>query len=413
MRNSKSFRPEYPGISPASQGVVSIAKAIESRMPSIDDEPLGPNTRWDEKTDDELIEPVFQIDDEISDDKVYTSGMGEFEREGVEAIAFYKSFRHRDKQPAKGFWGIFLIKPRVNALVQDIHIETGATVDECYRHTLYFLYCHELFHYKVDATCLQVESLIQKPLYRTYKKFLSQASMSLWFEEAVANFYGLSGLDVFRGDPFYIRTSAFILDLVKRSPGAYALGAVQDLKKLINERCEMVGQILHHLFFVNRMSSLSAQHTEAERLSVNRALDSFLMTGYKQVPPKDRRLSPELALCNCPVHWLSWMKNGSLVPFPNVISLREARDEFLKNYLCAKPSRRTDHGYVEIDNGEVVKLPGTHTDQKDLKIGEFKNIIRKSGMTVKGFWLERERTRRWRNDCPRDPVLPPVDAKVK
>jgi hypothetical protein len=406
MRGNIPIRMTYPGISSATDQVVSIANEIESRMPNTPYEPLDLAHRWDEQTDEVQIDQIGTDIDEISDDEIYRSGIGEFEEEGVEAIAFYKSFRCRDKNPAKGYWGIFVIKPRFNALVQDMHIETGIPVSACHRQTLHFLYCHELFHYKVDSTCLQLEALVQQPIYRTYRRSVSQAPVSQWFEEAAANCYGLSGLDVFREDPSYVHGFNFLIDLVRNSPGAYSLGATRDIKSLVGERTAMIEQIFRHLFNVNRIASISGQHTEAERLAVDRGLHDFLMSGYKQSPPRDRKLSSRLDLFNCPVQWLTWQKNGLVVAFPNTIPLREAREDFLKGYLSGKPVRHTDHGYVEIDNGERVKVPGTHSEQKDLKVGEFKNIIKKSGMTVKGFWLERERTRRWKNNCPRDKVLP-------
>ena len=96
---------------------------------------------------------------------------------------------------------------------------------------------------------------------------------------------------------------------------------------------------------------------------------------------------------------------------PQVASVAEINNDFVKRYLAGVEDHHSDHSYYRIDNGEKVKLPNPH--RVDLTDREFHNIICKAGMTSPQFYRERNRTSVWRKGVPRTPVLPPrIASKV-
>lgn len=390
----------------AIQSIPAMASAIESLAidhPGGDD--LDESFDYPEiaeATKSVLIEPFDESLPFPDKSDVYNPIVDKVIEEGIETIAFYKSFRDVNRKPLKGYWGIFFIKSRVESLINDVQIDTSAGFDECVASTLRFLYGHEIYHYKVDAACLQQEAAARLRIYRPYRRLTRSLSINDWWEEAIANYYGLSALkpnETYRpmaADEF----DRFFWTLVAASPGAYAYG--QDRNKVLHRtgpKGLMVNQLTHGLGLTH-----STQH-------LGLLSDTFhiqmLLSGYKALNQDDPHLVPALGLKNCPVYWLSWTHAGVVVPFKGAaVPLDEMKHGFIQNYLKGRPEKSTDHAFYRIDNGAKVKIPNPH--HKEVMTHEFKNIVRKAGMQVVEFHKERIRTKKWTLHSPRVHTLPPI-----
>jgi len=77
---------------------------------------------------------------------------------------------------------------------------------------------------------------------------------------------------------------------------------------------------------------------------------------------------------------------------------------FIEDYLGGREARQTDHKFYRIDNGEEVKFPNPHDDH--IRGYELKNVLGLAGMQHPEFVRERQRTQRWRKNCPRPKPKP-------
>ena len=111
--------------------------------------------------------------------------------------------------------------------------------------------------------------------------------------------------------------------------------------------------------------------------------------------PRERVTSDK----QCPVYVVRGVSASRLVK-PNISLplLSEIEKKYLKKYLNGKEIR-TDHKYFKIDNGEKIKCPNPHF--KNVRLHEFKNIVRKSGLTVSEYFDERKATKKWKKNTPR------------
>ncbi len=391
--------------SSAAQKIVDIAKGIEGSIdPNMaecqqNDSLTSAAKKYDNQ--EVSVEPIgdaFPINHADGSEDVYQSAIGTIEEDGFDAIAFYKSFRFINTDPAPGYWGIFYIKNRVQTLVSEMSFDTGIQKNICLDTVLRFLYGHEIYHYKVDALCLQKEATSNNLIYRPYRNYVNQLSVTDWFEESVANYYGLSNLN-----SFFDRTTGFSYDcsselkeyiknLISLSPGAYSLGLDQSVLLKLGPRGHLANQITIGKNSISPTSALSIQLFE------DVIYKQLLLDGFKDFTG-DSFLVNDLALKNCPVNFISWFRNGSVVPSLTTIPLREMKEGFIKNYLNGKLDRVTDHEYYIIDNGETIKLPNSH--DKDIRIYEFKNILDKAGIKKIDFWQQRNLTNRWKKNVPR------------
>ena len=345
---------------------------------------------------DEIIEPFNEsqiIDVEVEDDS-YESAIGRILEEGIEAIAFYKSYRYKNLKPAKGYWGIFYIKPRFMALQKEICLDLSVTSTEAYLKLHEFLYGHEIYHYKVDAICLQHESFMNNFLYRPYRHYVNNLPISDWWEEAVANHYAFTDNDG--------KFSQFFRQLILNSPGAYAKGLYRDdVWNSNNPRSHLADQI--------ERSMRSASYLNKEIL-----FDELKLSGHKKPrriqskPKNDPDLIRILAIKNCPQYWITWARSGQVVCNLMSPSLKEVSNDFVGRYLNGEKIKNSDHGFFKIDNGEKIKIPNPHN--KNIKASEFKNIVHKAGMKVIDYWKERQRTKVWKKDSPRSTPLLPIKS---
>jgi hypothetical protein len=393
----------------ASENIVNVAKAIEAVIdPSVLDshsnDSLTNAAREFGETDEVKVEPINEIEfpvDLYELDPVSGSAIGDLMDKGFDAIAFYKSFRHINCHPAPGYWGIFYIKPRVALLINEMMSDTGLAKDECLDSILRFLYGHEIYHYKIDAICLQKEAFSNYLIYRPYRNYVNSLSIADWYEESLANHYGLAALESFnshRGFGAYKANQVvkqFMSELVEMSPGAYQLGLDRNVLGLLGARGLLAQQIVQGCPTTNAISKASL------KLSKSTFFQQLLLEGYKNFKG-DRFLAAELSLTFCPVNWITWYKNGSVVCASKTVPLKEIKEGFIKNYLSGEQKRLTDHEYFKIDNGELVKVPNGH--DKDIRLYELKNIIEKAGMQNTEFWAARNLTNKWKKSVPREVI---------
>ena len=138
---------------------------------------------------------------------------GGFYVHGMEAVAFYKSFRFQDLLPFKGRWGIFYLTEGIRPIqrqLEDIdipHAEWSA---------LEFVRRHERFHFKFDVYALGIESVVSKHLYVPLKHACC-LHRTMQTEEAMANHEAWRWAST-QGPGF----ARFAHDLMSRQPGAYA-----------------------------------------------------------------------------------------------------------------------------------------------------------------------------------------------
>ena len=334
----------------------------------------------------------------IEADADFESVLGGVCEGGIETIAFYKSFRFVNSYPAKGRWGIFFIKPVVVNLIQEASFDSGQSIAAAFEAVTRLVYVHELYHYKIDSTCLQREAVALKPTYIPYRKYVSGLNISHWWEEAVANYYGYNAIDKdTKRYQCHITIKDFLYDMIKNSPGAYAFG---------------VNKSGHNIFRMNlsdqlNMSTYPAviRSSSGQQMPSNLALQTMLI-GLKLDRPNDRTLSNLLALNKCPSYWINPPKrHGTFPKYLQGISVDELENSFVSKYLNGNFARRTDHKYYRIDNGEEIKIPNPHL--KNVKTGEMKNILLKAGLTQSQFFNERLRTKTWSKEVPRSPALQP------
>jgi len=325
----------------------------------------------------------------LEDDETHDGATGGVVEGGIEYLAFYKSFRDVLRAPARSRWGIFFIKKRCIALATDMSLSTGESFADCLDALAAFLYMHELYHYRFDAHCLQMEATGGLPVYRPYRRLVANRSINEWHEESIANFYGLKALLPTRKSSYPHPICDYLWDLVANSPGAYA-GGID--KQQTSRRDQMAQQA-------------SAAFGNAGSTLWQDLVESTIRTGMGLSKQREATLSSFLHLDNCPVFWIDWVKGGKSVLTPYVASVSEINNDFIKRYLAGVQDHHSDHSFYRIDNGEKVKLPNPH--RPDLTNREFHNIIGKAGMTSPQFYRERERTSVWRKAVPRSPVQPP------
>ncbi len=393
----------------ASENIVNVAKAIEvaiapSVLDSHSNDSLTNAAREFGETDEVKVEPINEIQFPVDLDELHPvsgSAIGDLMDKGFDAIAFYKSFRHINCHPAPGYWGIFYIKPRVALLINEMMSDTGLAKDECLDSILRFLYGHEIYHYKIDAICLQKEAFSNYLIYRPYRNYVNSLSIADWYEESLANHYGLAALESFnshRGFDAYEANQVvkqFMNELVQMSPGAYRLGLDRNVISLFGPRGLLAKQIVQGCPTTNAISQASLKLLEST------FFQQLLLEGYKNFKG-DRFLAAELSLTFCPVNWITWYKNGSAVYASKTVPLKEIKEGFIKNYLGGEQKRLTDHEYFKIDNGELVKVPNGH--DKDIRLYELKNIIEKAGMQNTEFWAARNLTNKWKKSVPREVI---------
>ena len=354
---------------------------------------------WTGNDSSSVEEQVSEVNDYLptaeeleNEEGIYEGSAKGVVEEGIEYIAFYKSFRDVHKPPAINRWGIFFIKRRCQALARDMQYSTGQSFLSSLEALSAFLYAHELFHFRFDAHCIQMEATGGFPVFRPYRKFVSNLPISDWHEESVANYYGLVAVESNKNFTYPKSLTDYLNNLVLNSPGAYS-GGIN--KNQSHRRDQMTDQALQ---------SLKSRSTQ----SLYDLLFSTVRLGTSMSITRESKLGSLMKLENCPVYWIDWIRQGKSVLVPNTVSIREANNDFVQRYLNGVFDHHSDHSYYKIDNGEKIKIPNPH--RSNLTDTEFHNIISKAGMTSQLFYKDRQRTSIWKKKVPRNPVLP---ARIK
>ncbi|MBT8579724.1 hypothetical protein G6646_02050 [Polynucleobacter paneuropaeus] len=148
---------------------------------------------------------------------------------GIEILAFYKSYRHINKPPFRGEWGVFYINRGVQHITQMLAIEFPG-VSNLREIALKFLWSHEIFHAKFDVGVLGYEGFSKTHLYLP-QQFAFRRSKSYQPEEALANesaWRYAKSIDPNKSSSIPARTigipgiSDFFFDFMKNQPNAYA-----------------------------------------------------------------------------------------------------------------------------------------------------------------------------------------------
>lgn len=168
----------------------------------------------------EVLSPVTPLGigagDRVSEqrwDRPICSPLGDHEGIGMEAVAFYKSFRFQDMSPFTGHWGIFYLANGIQNIRERLE-QLG--VPHAAWSALEFVRRHERFHFQFDVYALGIESAVSKHLYLPLKhKYRHHHTMQT--EEALANHEAWRW--ALRQGP---ALAEFASSLMSRQPAAYA-----------------------------------------------------------------------------------------------------------------------------------------------------------------------------------------------
>lgn len=337
----------------------------------------------EELTDPEIGEPQENqigsggnLPDE--DKEAIGGGIG---RKGVEALAFYKSYRFKDRGPCRGRWGIFVFDWALDYLRDDLLAHhPSMTLWHAREWGWKKIEIHELYHFKTDGWTFAQESSIGKPLYETYldKVYRRYAPGLEVVEESLANrsVYWRS-----LGKHTLAPVKDWVIDFMLGQPGAYAKFKMSTAEHL------------------KAKATLAAQIVNGKSWKKGMALDAL---AYWLNEGNNRIVKPEL----CP-KWIIYGVSVWALPSLHLPNIKEV-EAFLYKYLGAEPVPTTDHPKVRLDNDEIAKIPNPHSGLDRLKPHEFKNLLRKAGMRTKDYFQARKETRIWKRNVPRSPTLPAI-----
>jgi len=152
---------------------------------------------------------------------------GGVQTEGIEVLAFYKSYRFKDRKPFIGQWGVFFINAGVHHLTNLICLDFPQLSNMARELAINFLWKHEVFHAKFDIGILGIEGAAKKHLYIP-QKHAFRGCQTQQPEEALANKNAWDSVRNFekrRLNSQDLSTQGitnFFFDFMKRQPGAYS-----------------------------------------------------------------------------------------------------------------------------------------------------------------------------------------------
>ena len=311
---------------------------------------------------------------------------------GIDVLAFYKSFRFRDRSPNPGKWGIFLIDAGIGVVEAEYAAMTsGIPRLELRKLAIDTLVAHERYHFWIDVWGLGQEILPGFNRIKRYEYYLSdRRTVCLTpydYEESLANHYAhlrLRSRKLSDGS----RAGRLIKGLFAGSPTPYS-----DFAFKPGERAKREGLIAAGV--VNGVNPVKAM--------------LIVPTGSSaEIGPSIRpayALHPAVGHQRCPVYLLMTTGYAARVqPFQGP-RLKEFR-QFIERYLAGEREPTSDHDYYRIDNGAKVKFPNPH--DKEVRSYELKGTLLKAGMTKSDFRHARIVTSNWTKNCPRSEPKPPL-----
>lgn len=129
------------------------------------------------------------VDTVAGDSSIDGGALGEaVQKHGFEALAFYKSFRHRLNGPYPGKWGVFYLEQGISLVSNliSIYVPNRNGLTDSRTLGLEFLRRHEIYHYLVDVSALSIEPPMCKHLYLPFR-YAYRNCASHCIEEALAN----------------------------------------------------------------------------------------------------------------------------------------------------------------------------------------------------------------------------------
>lgn len=312
---------------------------------------------------------------------------------GVDVLAFYKSFRFRDRPPFRGKWGIFLLDVGIAALTAEFaEMNPALPVAEAKDLAFATLLAHERYHFWIDAWALGQEILPFTRIKR-YEYYLDEKmATSLTpddIEESLANHYVFTQV---RSQRLSDGSTAgrLVRTFFKRCPEPYSIFSYASETRVLREG-ELAAAVANGV-----SPQWSANISAASKMDI-RVASPGICPAPARHPVVNRR--------SCPVYEVRVSGYAARVrPFQGP-PLKEFR-QFVEKYLAGEKKLRTDHEYYRIDNGESVRFPNPH--EKEVRGAELKSILYKAGMTRREFIDAQISTRKWHQNCPRHPWKPPL-----
>ena len=145
---------------------------------------------------------------------------GAVRKRGIEAIAFYKSFRFIKHSPFPGEWGVFYTNRGISHINYLLKLDfPGSNFSE--NIGLEFLRRHEHFHAKFDVSILGLEVAAKRHFYLPHIMSFRNSKIHNP-EEAIANHEAYKLIKSLSQVPDSSKFEVFFFDFMKRQSGAYA-----------------------------------------------------------------------------------------------------------------------------------------------------------------------------------------------
>lgn len=315
---------------------------------------------------------------------------------GVDALAFYKSFRFKNRAPFPGRWGTFLIDAGIMAVAQEFRSQKRPpTQHEAEQLSFQTLLQHERYHFWVDVWALGQEIL---PLHAQWKRYEYYLEARPAFElteaddeECLANFYVIRRLrDVRLADGS--SATRFVRRFFAQCPVPYSHFVLDARRRAIRERC-LAGAVVNGSHGPAILLGGEDRHAK----DIGQVLARGIRPSWSSYPFAPHALCPTYI-----VHDRGYAARVKPFQGPD----RAEFKRFVVSYLAGQELRQTDHVFYKIDNGEKIKFPNPH--EKEIRGYELKNVLLKAGMRHPQFVQARRDTNVWKTGCPRPDPQPPL-----
>jgi hypothetical protein len=316
--------------------------------------------------------------------------------EGIEILAFYKSFRFKNHSPFNGLWGIFLLDVGVDALHKNF-IEIDETINSCEakRIAVQLLVEHERYHYWIDTWTFAIEasSISKYKLFEPYKKIKNSIELTDEdHEESLANHFAFERLKRIKLSNGSTATK-ILKETLRTGPTPYNNFCYSQPDRIKRET-ELGLSIRNSLpptasYAFQRLAGLENSTTQTV---------SCLIT-----PSITTRRHPITGITQCPIHLIT-TSNYSKIISPYLSPDLSEMERFIKNYLSGEFVSHSNHENYRIDNGSLIRLPNPHS--KTIRNYELSGTLKLAGMTTREFGNERIRTKSWKKRCPRSEIKP-------
>jgi hypothetical protein len=319
-----------------------------------------------------------------------------FREVGVDALAFYKSFRFKDRAPYPGKWGVFLIDAGIMAVAKEFRIQwRPPTQHEAERLAFQTLLQHERYHFWIDVWALGQEILPFAEQRKRYEYYLQNRPVveltEADDEESLANFYAIQRLRRVRladGSP----ATRLVRRFFAECPVPYSLFDLDARRRASRER-HLAGAVANGLYG----TAISLAGIDAGAHDIGQVLARGIRPPWFSYPFAPQPL--------CPTYLVRDRNYAARVqPFQGPDRTEFKR--FLESYLAGQELQQTDHLFYKIDNGEKIKFPNDH--EKEIRGYELKNVLLKAGMRHAEFRQARQDTKGWKKGCPRPEAKQPL-----